>query len=283
MIRSETRVECRCKKTEAVNRGIMSSVNRAVATVVLVLAASASAVAVDSTTQNLLGLWVGELSYVAGATLALEFAGVAVGTCADLKVTRIALLSDEETYMDRTYASPVPLQDWLGFIQLVDDAGNPLPAAEYSVAVFSEDGAFIVQFSVQAGDVVAEQDAASSTFFVQVAFCGLTMRAYTVATEADDGSEIPLRVGDLLLVALPGNATTGYEWTVAASSALLATSQVEYRTNSTDSALLGSGGIYVFRFQAADAGRGSLRLEYGRASGSDTPSETVEYTIVIGE
>lgn len=88
----------------------------------------------------------------------------------------------------------------------------------------------------------------------------LAVGTITVGPKAD-GTTVRPRPGDALLVRLPGNATTGYRWTVTHRPPALRLVSAKYVPLSP--ARLGSGGSYVFRF-AAGPGSGVLRLVYRR-------------------
>jgi len=240
----------------------------------------AGAVFSDTGTQNLLGLWVGDLSYEAGTTLALELSGTGLGSCSGLSVVRLSLLNDADTFLDRTYDTPVALDDWLDVVPLSDENGGPLPTGDYSIVIFTEAGAFVLQFSIDGGGSVCDGEE-SGTFSARIAFCGLTVQVYRLATAADDGSEIGLRVGDGLLVALddPG----GHGWTLARSAPQLAVSQGETRDNFSKSGSATPNGLTLFRVQAIAAGSGMLQFQSGGSSGSGNGSDTVSLTVHVNE
>ena len=84
-----------------------------------------------------------------------------------------------------------------------------------------------------------------------------------VVAQSQNGETVALAKGDVLVVELAGNPTTGYEWTVAQiDSAYL---RLAGSTYTADSSAIGSGGTYVFRFEFLRAGRTVLGLVYRRA------------------
>lgn len=87
--------------------------------------------------------------------------------------------------------------------------------------------------------------------------------APTNLTAADRGRDVPLKVGQKLVLTLEGNPSAGYGWAVAqvAADVLAPQGEPEYTAAAN---IPGSGGIFVFRFTAQAAGRTPLVLHYSR-------------------
>ncbi len=84
---------------------------------------------------------------------------------------------------------------------------------------------------------------------------------------AANGSQVELKPGQVLVVALESNITTGYSWAVAepAAAVLEQVGEAEYKAAQPQTTpLVGSGGTETFRFRAARAGQASLKLIYRR-------------------
>lgn len=91
---------------------------------------------------------------------------------------------------------------------------------------------------------------------------------FTITLSDDDrGSIQRLSVGDLLVIRLTGNASTGYEW-ARAEPVTLEGSPVEVIAESEYQPLgiqpVGTPGAYVFRYRAMRPGTLSLRFECRR-------------------
>jgi len=103
--------------------------------------------------------------------------------------------------------------------------------------------------------------------------------------EADNGEAFTVAVGDTIKVMLPGNPTTGFEWTSAVSDEDAAVieqqGEAEYVAESTDPSVVGSGGMYTFTFEAADKGEALLKLEYARSFEDVPPEQTFEVTLTV--
>lgn len=101
-----------------------------------------------------------------------------------------------------------------------------------------------------------------------VAWPAADVRATAVETitvgPAAHGTRRTLRRGDLLVVRLPANPSTGYSWAVrSAGCPVLARAGRSYLP--PRSARLGAPGTAVLRFRATAPGSAALRLAYARA------------------
>lgn len=85
---------------------------------------------------------------------------------------------------------------------------------------------------------------------------------------ADCGRTNALAAGARIEIALDGNPTTGYEWTIAAFSAgvLRLVGEPRYVESASPGGrpMVGAGGTYVFRFEASAPGTGRVDLVYRR-------------------
>ncbi|MBU1048941.1 protease inhibitor I42 family protein [Candidatus Bipolaricaulota bacterium] len=100
--------------------------------------------------------------------------------------------------------------------------------------------------------------------------------------ETDRGSIQRLEVGDLLVIRLMGNASTGYEWTRVAPETLDA-SPIKIVTESEYHPLgiepIGAPGEFVFRYRAMQPGTVALRFEHRRPW---EPDESIDsYTVTV--
>jgi predicted secreted protein len=87
------------------------------------------------------------------------------------------------------------------------------------------------------------------------------------ANEADNGGQVELEQGKLLVVTLESNSSTGYRWELIENneSILKQFGQVEYKPAETsEQPMVGAGGWEIFRFKAVSAGQMTLGLAYRR-------------------
>jgi inhibitor of cysteine peptidase len=99
--------------------------------------------------------------------------------------------------------------------------------------------------------------------------------------EQNAGDVIELKAGDMLVVSLDGNITTGFNWIPATQDSILLEQLGEAEVTS-ESEQLGAPGKIVLQFKAIATGQTNLRLEYKRAWEEDVePEKTFEVTIVV--
>ena len=103
--------------------------------------------------------------------------------------------------------------------------------------------------------------------------------------EADNGKAYTVKVGDTIEVIIPGNPTTGFNWTAAlAENDAVVIQQIgepAYASEASDGTVVGTGGIYTFTFKAAAKGEGLLKLVYARPWESVEPEQTFAVTLTI--
>ncbi len=96
--------------------------------------------------------------------------------------------------------------------------------------------------------------------------------------------EVRLAPGDELVVQLPANETTGYEWTLAEMDEDVLQQIGEPGYVPDQPVAPGSGGTSVWEFQAADPGETALRLEYAASYESDPePAEVFKVAVIVSE
>jgi inhibitor of cysteine peptidase len=99
--------------------------------------------------------------------------------------------------------------------------------------------------------------------------------------EAEAGSTVSLTAGQELRVTLPGNPTTGFNWTVASADAgvLALAGEPSFKP---DSAAIGAGGTITLTFKAVAAGDTELALKYSRSwETSVPPAKTYSLKVVV--
>jgi inhibitor of cysteine peptidase len=96
-----------------------------------------------------------------------------------------------------------------------------------------------------------------------IAGCGAPSGEVNVDV-SHDGSQVDLDVGQILVVSLESNPTTGYRWEVDEidDEILRQEGEAEYEAESD---LVGAGGVETFRFKAQASGEGEFKLVYRRS------------------
>jgi len=118
------------------------------------------------------------------------------------------------------------------------------------------------------------------TSFTLLAGCTVGGREVRLASPTD-GHVIELTVGDVLVLELAGNPTTGYNWYVvdADGSVLQQRGDPEF---APDSSAIGSGGKLLLTFKALAAGESPLVLAYQRTwEVGVSPLETLNLRVVV--
>ena len=103
-------------------------------------------------------------------------------------------------------------------------------------------------------------------------------------TEDDAGTEIALRVGDSLIVALDSNPSTGFEWTLLNISDTSVIQKVhdEYKgPEPTSSPLVGQGGEELWTFQPLKAGSATIEMMYARPWESVPPAQRFNISVTV--
>jgi inhibitor of cysteine peptidase len=98
-----------------------------------------------------------------------------------------------------------------------------------------------------------------------------------------NGGQVDTRKGEVLVVSLDSNPTTGYRWEVSEIDAAILQQKgdAEYTSNATATPPVpGAGGKQTFRFDVVGTGETTLKLVYRRSweKGVD-PSQT--YTVQV--
>ncbi|MFW6162033.1 MAG: protease inhibitor I42 family protein [Planctomycetota bacterium] len=100
------------------------------------------------------------------------------------------------------------------------------------------------------------------------------------------GKTLKVAQGKTLVVRLPGNATTGYRWSVKQlkGDALEQQGTVIYKPKKTEGRRVGSGGTFLAVFRAAKAGKATLTMAYARPWEKKTPPiKTFTLTVAVAK
>jgi len=104
-----------------------------------------------------------------------------------------------------------------------------------------------------------------------------------VLTPLDSGHEVTVTAGQVLVLELPSNVTTGYGWSCRNDGEVVEQfGQREYMADAHPLGMVGVGGTEIWRFRAIKTGRQSLRLDYIRPWEKDvSPVRTVTFNVVV--
>lgn len=171
---------------------------------------------------------------------------------------------------------PISAEEWVGIWTLMDGTGALVPPGEYTAVIATSAGEFRAQLLV-----VAPGERPSGHSLAQASVCGLELLVYRLVGDGDEGKTVVLDEGERLMVALPGNPTTGYQWVqVEVPAFLQALPGVEYRPV-VSPIPVGGGGTFYFRFLAKEAGEGAVSFAYRRPWEAQAPAREFSITVIV--
>lgn len=115
-------------------------------------------------------------------------------------------------------------------------------------------------------------------------YSGSSLAARLDVTEEENGKDLLLNRGDLLVVHLPANRTTGYGWQPAASpeGVLKAEGEAFYLAPRNQGRLVGVGGTETWIFRAEKKGTTTLSLGYARPwEKGKSPERSVSWPVTV--
>jgi len=115
------------------------------------------------------------------------------------------------------------------------------------------------------------------------AAAGLSDQPGEVVGQRD--GETRLRLGQTLIIALPSNASTGYQWTVSGADGGVLVPSTPFGERVTEPhapGMVGVGGVSRWRFTATRSGVATLRFDYRRPwEGDMPPAQTAVFQIAV--
>ena len=105
-----------------------------------------------------------------------------------------------------------------------------------------------------------------SGLIVGLLVSGWAAAAQLDLTEQDNGKDLRIDCGDLLVFRLPSNRSTGYSWSVATSTRCLLgqVGETGYELPKSAKGLVGAGGTQVWKFRALGVGSLTITFAYAR-------------------
>ena len=119
---------------------------------------------------------------------------------------------------------------------------------------------------------------------ITMALSGWTHAAQLDLTEAENGKDLRMDTGDLLVFRLPSNKSTGYSWSVVTSKRCLLGQEGEASCELPKSSkgLVGVGGTEVWKFRALGAGSLTITFVYARPWEKGVPPiRTLSWPVTI--
>jgi inhibitor of cysteine peptidase len=101
-------------------------------------------------------------------------------------------------------------------------------------------------------------------------------------TASDNGGQVQVEAGSLIVISLEGNPSTGYTWEPRDLDAAMFELVGEPEFESDNPGLVGAGGVITLTFRVLKAGTGTLNLVYHRPWETDVePLDTFSVTVTV--
>lgn len=102
-------------------------------------------------------------------------------------------------------------------------------------------------------------------------------------TEQDASREVLLKKGELLVVRLPANPTTGYSWNLRISDkGILNQENADYHPSQNNGKRVGAGGEQYWKFRARKSGTTKLLFSYARPWEKGVPpSSQYQWNVMV--
>lgn len=117
-------------------------------------------------------------------------------------------------------------------------------------------------------------------FLITLILTSCTTNKHLVIIDKDNNQEFILPKDEVFEISLNSNPTTGYQWTIEKidSSYLYQLGESEYSSEST---LMGGGGIETYKFKTLKEGETELLLLYHRSWEDEIPTDSFHVKIII--
>lgn len=249
----------------------------------LALGQASSSASASASSDGPMEVTIGTFNFAAGDSLAMEIVRDEDCTCMCDPISvsgfhvedvdgavRVKLVNDIEL--------PQPIDKWVGMLTLASPDGTALPAGAYTAVVETSAGTFRTRINVAADGMTASSWGRVSS---SASICGVEIRLYRLLTK-ETTTSISLHVGDKLMIALAGNATTGYAWEQIDSEGetiLSPLAGLDYQPESAPAGMVGSGGTFLFRYSAESTGQTNLTFTYRRAWEEGPGTDTITFHV----
>ncbi|HEY6221100.1 MAG TPA: protease inhibitor I42 family protein [Candidatus Eisenbacteria bacterium] len=104
-----------------------------------------------------------------------------------------------------------------------------------------------------------------------------------VLTESDNGRSFDVRQGELIVVKLDSNHSSGFSWALAEDIGAVVRQEGKpvYARNTSKAGKILSGGSETWRFRATGSGRETVKLEYRRSWERNFPDRTFRFNLTV--
>jgi inhibitor of cysteine peptidase len=229
-------------------------------------------------------LTIGTFVFLAGEHLALEVVRDedCFCMCDPIQVLELSLENADGSVLFKLISDsefPTLIDEWTGMLALATPEGQLLPSGEYTVVVRTSAGNLSALLHIMEAGEPRPTGRVSS----MASICGIELRLYRLLTEQTERS-IGLRVGDQLMTALEGNATTGYSWELVNQEVpdiLIPLPGRDYQPSPSPVGIVGSGGRFLFRYKADSVGKAELTFVYRRPWEAESDVEAMTFEVTV--
>lgn len=252
---------------------------------VLAIAQVSSSASASASSDGPMKVTIGTFNFTAGDSLALEIVRAEDCSCMCDPISVVGFRLENAdgnvpVKLLNNFELPLAIDKWVGMLTLASPDGSLLPVGEYTAVVETSAGTFRARIKVADEGMSASSWGRVSS---SASICGIEIRVYRLLTK-ETATSIYLHVGDRLMVALAGNATTGYAWeqTVSEEESILSPiAGLDYQPESVPVGTVGSGGTFLFRYNAESAGSIDLTFTYRRSWEEGPGAETITFHITV--
>ena len=120
-----------------------------------------------------------------------------------------------------------------------------------------------------------------SALIIAAVFVSTAAAQSIIVTEAENGTTINIAEGDLLVVTLESNPSTGFEWQVTKDDVAMLKPSGPPEFHPDVFWMTGTIGHQVFKFRAISSGTGTIELQYRALDRSGARAKTFSVIIAI--
>lgn len=243
-----------------------------------------SSASASASSEGPMELTIGTFVFLAGEHLALEVVRDedCFCMCDPIQVLELSLENADGSVLFKLISDsefPTLIDEWTGMLALATPEGQLLPSGEYTVVVRTSAGNLSALLHIMEAGEPRPTGRVSS----MASICGIELRLYRLLTEQTERS-IGLRVGDQLMTALEGNATTGYSWELVNQEVpdiLIPLPGRDYQPSPSPVGIVGSGGRFLFRYKADSVGKAELTFVYRRPWEAESDVEAMTFEVTV--
>jgi len=196
--------------------------------------------------------------------------------CEPILVSGLKVIDKNETPVFTDEWAPIPAEDWTGRWDLIDSQGRSV-TGRYTVVIETSIGKFRAEVEI----VPKGERSYSGRVSMQASVCGFGLSVYRLVEKETAGATIDVQSGEKIMLALPGNPTTGYSWEASEEPSAEILRPLPGEPYRPESSLIGAGGTFLFRYEAVGPGEVTLNFVYHRPWERTPPQNSFSIRIAV--